>query len=316
MLVNGKWSETWQPVQAKDEKGGFVRRESQFRNWITADGTPGPTGDGGFPAAAGRYHLYVSLNCPWASRTLIARKLKGLEDIVSVLVVEPSMSDEGWRFGDVPVANRDTLNGVTYLHEIYTRADPHYTGRATVPVLWDKERRTIVNNESADIIRMLNGAFGRFSKDSIDLYPAELAAEIDALNEPIYRKLNNGVYRTGFATTQQAYEEGFRDVFDMLDELEQRLQGRTFLIGERLTETDVRTFVTLVRFDNAYHGLFKCNRQRIADYPNLISYMARILAIPGVRETVNIEHIKKGYYSIKALNPNGIVPLGPQPALP
>jgi putative glutathione S-transferase len=316
MLVNGKWSETWQPVQAKDEKGGFVRRESQFRNWITADGTPGPTGDGGFPAAAGRYHLYVSLNCPWAARTLIVRKLKGLEDIVSVLVVEPSMSDEGWRFGDVPGANRDTLNGATYLHEIYTRADPHYTGRATVPVLWDEERRTIVNNESADIIRMLNGAFGRFSKDSIDLYPAELAAEIDALNEPIYRKLNNGVYRTGFATTQQAYEEGFRDVFDMLDELEQHLQGRTFLIGERLTETDVRTFVTLVRFDNAYHGLFKCNRQRIADYPNLTSYMARILAIPGVRETVNIEHIKKGYYSIKALNPNGIVPLGPQPALP
>jgi glutathionyl-hydroquinone reductase len=316
MLVNGKWSETWQPIQAKDEKGGFVRRESQFRNWITADGTPGPTGDGGFPAAAGRYHLYVSLNCPWASRTLIARKLKGLEDIVSVLVVEPSLSDEGWRFGDVPGANRDTLNGATYLHEIYTRADPHYTGRATVPVLWDKERRTIVNNESADIIRMLNGAFGRFSKDSVDLYPAELAAEIDALNEPIYRKLNNGVYRTGFATTQQAYEEGFRDVFDMLDELEQRLQGRTFLIGERLTETDVRTFVTLVRFDNAYHGLFKCNRRRIADYPNLTSYMARILAVPGVRETVNIEHIKKGYYSIKALNPNGIVPLGPQPALP
>ena len=316
MLVNGKWSETWQPIQAKDEKGGFVRRESQFRNWITADGTPGPTGDGGFPAAAGRYHLYVSLNCPWASRTLIARKLKGLEDIVSVLVVEPSLSDEGWRFGDVPGANRDTLNGATYLHEIYTRADPHYTGRATVPVLWDKERRTIVNNESADIIRMLNGAFGRFSRDSVDLYPAELAAEIDALNEPIYRKLNNGVYRTGFATTQQAYEEGFRDVFDMLDELEQRLQGRTFLIGERLTETDVRTFVTLVRFDNAYHGLFKCNRRRIADYPNLTSYMARILAVPGVRETVNIEHIKKGYYSIKALNPNGIVPLGPQPALP
>jgi glutathionyl-hydroquinone reductase len=316
MLVNGKWSETWQPVQAKDEKGGFVRRESQFRNWITADGGPGPTGDGGFPAAAGRYHLYVSLNCPWASRTLITRKLKGLEDIVSVLVVEPAMTDEGWRFGDVAGADRDTLNGATYLHEIYTRADPHYTGRATVPVLWDKERRTIVNNESADIIRMLNGAFGSFSKGSFDLYPAELAAEIDALNEPIYRKLNNGVYRTGFATTQQAYEEGFRDVFDMLDELEQRLQGRRFLIGERLTETDVRTFVTLVRFDNAYHGLFKCNRQRIADYPNLTSYMTRILAIPGVRETVNIEHIKKGYYSIKALNPNGIVPFGPQPALP
>jgi glutathionyl-hydroquinone reductase len=316
MLVNGKWSETWRPVQAKDVKGGFVRQESQFRNWITADGSPGPTGEGGFPATAGRYHLYVSLSCPWASRTLIVRKLKGLDDVISVLVVEPSMTDQGWRFGDFPGASRDTLNGATYLHEIYTRADPRYTGRVTVPVLWDKERATIVNNESADIIRMLNGAFGRFSNDSIDLYPAELAVEIDALNEPIYRKLNNGVYRTGFATTQLAYEEGFRDVFDMLDELESRLQERTFLIGEHLTETDVRTFVTLVRFDNAYHGLFKCNRRRVADYPNLTAYLVRILAIPGVRETVNIEHIKKGYYSIKALNPNGIVPLGPQPALP
>jgi glutathionyl-hydroquinone reductase len=317
MLVNGKWSESWQPVQAKDAKGGFVRQESQFRNWITADGSPGPAGAGGFPVAAGRYHLYVSLGCPWASRTLIVRKLKSLEDVISVLVVEPFLTDQGWRFGDFPGADRDTLNGATYLHEIYTRADPHYTGRVTVPVLWDKERQTIVNNESSEIIRMLNGMFVRkFPDADIDLYPAELAAEIDALNEPIYRKLNNGVYRTGFATTQVAYEEAFRDVFDMLDELEQRLAGRTFLIGERLTETDVRTFVTLVRFDNAYHGVFKCNRQRIADYPNLTAYLARILAIPGVRETVNIEHIKKGYYSIKALNPNGIVPLGPQPALP
>ena len=316
MLVNGKWTETWQPVQAKDEKGGFVRQASRFRNWITADGSSGPSGEGGFPAAAGRYHLYVSLNCPWASRTLIVRKLKGLEDVISVMVVEPYLTDYGWRFGDFPGADRDTLNGATYLHEVYTRADPHYTGRVTVPVLWDKERQTIVNNESSEVIRMLNGAFGAFSKGDIDFYPPEFAAEIDALNEPIYRKLNNGVYRTGFATTQVAYEEAFRDVFEMLDELEQRLAGRTFLIGERFTETDVRTFVTLVRFDNAYHGVFKCNRQRIADYPNLTAYMARVLAIPGVRETVNIDHIKKGYYSIKALNPNGIVPLGPVPALP
>jgi putative glutathione S-transferase len=322
MLVDGKWAEKWQPVQAKDEKGGFVRQESRFRNWITADGSPGPAGDGGFPAAAGRYHLYVSLNCPWASRTLIVRKLKGLEDAISVLVVEPFLTDQGWRFGDFPGADRDTLNGATYLHEVYTKADPHYTGRVTVPVLWDKERQTIVNNESSEIIRMLNGAFGEFANHAqgetgdIDFYPPEFAAEIDALNEPIYRKLNNGVYRTGFATTQEAYEEGFRDVFEMLDELESRLAGRTFLIGERLTETDVRTFVTLVRFDNAYHGAFKCNRQRIADYPNLTAYLKRILAIPGVRETVNVEHIKKGYYSIKAINPNGIVPLGPLPALP
>jgi putative glutathione S-transferase len=316
MLVDGKWAETWQPVQAKDEKGGFVRQESRFRNWITADGSPGPAGEGGFPAAAGRYHLYVSLNCPWASRTLIVRKLKGLEDAISVLVVEPFLTDQGWRFGDFPGSDRDALNGATYLHEIYTRADQRYTGRVTVPVLWDRERQTIVNNESSEIIRMLNGAFGAFGTNDIDLYPPEFAAEIDALNEPIYRKLNNGVYRTGFATTQVAYEEGFRDVFEMLDELESRLQGRTFLIGERLTETDVRTFVTLVRFDNAYHGVFKCNRQRIADYRNLTAYLKRILAIPGVRETVNIEHIKKGYYSIKAVNPNGIVPLGPLPALP
>ncbi len=316
MLVNGKWTERWQPVQATDEKGGFVRQESQFRHWITPDGRPGPSGEGGFPAAAGRYHLYVSLGCPWASRTLIVRKLKGLDDVISVLVVEPFLTDQGWRFGDFPGADRDTLNGATYLHEIYTRADPHYTGRVTVPVLWDKERQTIVNNESSEIIRMLNAAFGRFSRSDIDLYPADLAAEIDAINAPVYRKLNNGVYRAGFATTQAAYEEAFRDVFEMLDELESRLAGRTWLVGERLTEADVRLFVTLVRFDNAYYGLFKCNRERLAEYRNLAAYMARILAIPGVRETVSIAHIKKGYYSIKALNPGGIVPLGPQPPLP
>jgi glutathionyl-hydroquinone reductase len=316
MLVNGKWSDTWNPLQSKDDEGGFVRRASRFRNWVTADGGPGPTGEGGFPAEAGRYHLYVSLACPWASRTLIVRKLKGLDNAISVLVVEPFLTDQGWRFGDFPDSDRDTLNGATYLHEIYTRAAPHYTGRATVPVLWDKQQQTIVNNESAEIIRMLNGAFGRLGNDGIDLYPPELAAQIDALSEPVYRKLNNGVYRAGFATTQAAYEQAFHEVFDMLDELEQRLAGRKFLIGEHLTEADVRTFVTLVRFDNAYHGLFKCNRQRLADYPNLTTYMARILAIPGVRATVNMAHIKNSYYSIKALNPNGIVPLGPEPALP
>src|SRR5215470_9858924 len=316
MLVNGKWTGRYHPVQSKDDKGGFVRQDSQFRNWVTDNGRPGPTGEGGFAAEAGRYHLYVALTCPWACRTLLTRKLKGLDNVVSVSVVEPTLTDQGWRFGDYPGANRDTLNGATYLHELYTRAAPVYSDRATVPVLWDKLRRTIVNNESADIIRMLNGSFGELSTSDIDLYPSDLRPEIDFLNEPIYHKLNNGVYRAGFATTQQAYEEAFRDVFEMLDELESRLVGRTFLIGERLTETDVRTFVTLVRFDNAYHGLFKCNRQRIAEYPNLTAYMARILAMAGVPETVNIEHIKKGYYSIKALNPNGIVPLGPLPALP
>ena len=316
MLVNGKWSESWQPIQAKDAKGAFVRQDSRFRNWITTDGSPGPAGNGGFPAAAGRYHLYVSLGCPWACRTLMVRKLKGLDDAISVLVVEPVLTEQGWRFGDFPGADHDTLNGATYLHEIYTRADPGYTGRVTVPVLWGKQRATVVNNESSEIIRMFNGAFSGFATNDIDLYPTELAAEIDALNEPVYRKLNNGVYRTGFATTQEAYEDGFRDVFDMLDELEHRLEGRTFLVGERLTEADIRTFVTLVRFDNAYHGAFKCNLRRIADYPNLTAYLRRILAIPGVAETVSIDHIKKGYYSIKAINPTGIVPLGPQPALP
>jgi glutathionyl-hydroquinone reductase len=316
MLVNGKWTAGWHPIQSKDAKGGFVRQESQFRNWITSDGRAGPTGEGGFRAEAGRYHLYVALTCPWASRTLLVRKLKGLDDVISLSVVEPGLTDEGWRFGDYPGADRDTLNGATYLHEIYTLADPLYSGRATVPVLWDKRKQTIVNNESAEIVRMLNGALGKFGTNHIDLYPADLSPQIEALNEPIYRKLNNGVYRAGFASTQQAYEESCQDVFEMLDELERRLERRSFLLDERMTETDVRLFVTLVRFDAAYHGLFKCNLRRLIDYPNLTAYVRRILAIPGVQETVNIDHIKHGYYSIKALNPTGIVPLGPEPPLP
>ncbi len=316
MLVNGKWTADWHPVQATDANGRFVRKDSQFRNWITLDGRPGPTGKGGFAAEAGRYHLYVALSCPWASRTLLTRKLKGLGDIISVAVVEPFMIDQGWRFGDYPGATRDALNGATYLHELYTRAEPFYTGRATVPVLWDKQRRTIVNNESADIVRMLNDAFRDFSNNDLDLYPPDLRADIDTLNEPIYRKLNNGVYRAGFATTQQAYEEAFCDVFEMLDELERRLEGRSFLFGDRLTETDIRLFVTLVRFDAAYHGLFKCNLRRLVDYRNLMAYLQHMLGIPGVSETVNIDHIKRSYYSIKALNPTGIVPLGPELSLP
>jgi putative glutathione S-transferase len=316
VLVNGKWNANWHPVQATDAKGGFVRKDSQFRNWITVDGRPGPTGEGGFAAEAGRYHLYVAMTCPWASRTLLVRKLKELKQVISASVVEPLLTDQGWRFGDYPGADRDMLNGATYLHEIYTRADPIYTGRATVPVLWDKRRRVIVNNESADIVRMLNDAFAVFANNSIDLYPPNLRADIDALNEPIYRKLNNGVYRAGFATTQQAYEDAFRDVFAMLDELEQRLEGRSLLFGNRLTEIDIRLFVTLVRFDAAYHGLFKCNLRRLIDYRNLTSYLRRILAIPGVADTVNIDHIKQGYYSMKTLNPTGIVPLGPELSWP
>ena len=313
MLVNGKWTEDWQPVQAKDAKGGFVRQVSSFRNWVTPDGSAGPTGDGGFAAEAGRYHLYVALICPWASRTLIARRLKGLQDAISISVVEPALTDQGWRFGDYPGANRDTLNGATYMHELYTRADPAFTGRATVPVLWDKRSKTIVNNESADIVRMLNSGFGALADESVNLYPEALRGEIDALNERIYPALNNGVYRAGFATTQVAYEEAFHGVFAMLDELQARLAaGGPLLTGAAFTEADIRLFVTLIRFDAAYHGLFKCNLRRLADYPALSAYTKRALDLPGVRETVSIDHIKHGYYSIKSLNPNGIVPRGPE----
>lgn len=312
MLRNGKWVADWQPVQAKDEKGGFVRQTSSFRNWVTPDGSAGPTGEAGFKAEAARYHLYVALICPWASRTLIGRKLKKLEEVISVSVVEPALSEQGWRFGDYPGSDHDPLNGATYMHEIYTRADRAFSGRATVPVLWDKRRGTIVNNESADILRMMNSGFGDLADPSVDFYPADLGMEIDALNARIYPALNNGVYRAGFATTQLAYEEAYTEVFDMLDTLEAQLgDGRDFLLGERFTEADARLFVTLVRFDVAYHGLFKTNRKRIADYPGLSVYLARVLAIPGVAETVSIDHIKRGYYSIKALNPTGIVPLGP-----
>lgn len=302
MLVDGKWSAEWHPVQAKDKKGGFVRQTSRFRSFVTPDGS------GGFKAAAGRYHLYVALICPWASRTLAARKLKGLEQAVPVSIVEPELSPGGWRFAP----GGDRANGATYLHEIYTTADPHYTGRATVPVLWDTERRTIVNNESADILRMMNSGFGMLARNPIDLYPPPLRSAIDALNDVVYEKLNNGVYRCGFATTQVAYEEAFHGVFQMLDELEERLATGPYLFGDQLTEADIRLFVTLIRFDAAYHGQFKANLRRIADYPNLAAYVARLLGIPAFRDTVNISHIKRGYYSIKSLNPSGIVPLGPE----
>lgn len=312
MLVNGKWTANWQPVQSTDEKGGFVRQVSGFRHWVTPDGSAGPTGTSGFAAENGRYHLYVALICPWASRTLIARKLKGLEDVISVSVVEPALTDEGWRFGDYPGSDRDPLHGAQYMHEVYTRADSAYTGRATVPVLWDRKTDTMVNNESADIVRMFNSGFGTLARSDFDLYPEDLRVEIDALNDSIYPHLNNGVYRCGFATTQEAYEEAFTEVFAMLDSLEARLdRGGPYLFGARVTETDIRLFVTLVRFDAAYYGLFKCNLRRIADYPALSTYLTRMLTLPGVRDTVSIGHIKRGYYSIKALNPTGIVPVGP-----
>jgi putative glutathione S-transferase len=315
MLVNGTWTAKWDPVQAKDDQGRFIRQTSSFRHWITPDGAPGPTGEGGFVAEPGRYHLYVALICPWASRTLMVRKLMGLEDIIDVTVVEPFLTDEGWGFGTYPGASEDPLMGARFMHEVYTRADPAFTGRATVPVLWDKVRGTIVNNESADIIRMLGTAFRDLTGPAIDLYPADIAGEIDALAGELYDQLNNGVYKAGFATTQAAHEEAVAGVFAMLDKLEARLSdGREYLFGERLTEADIRLFVTLVRFDAAYHGLFKCNLRRLADYPRLSDYLVRVLALPGIAETVSIDHIKQGYYSIKALNPSGIVPVGP--ALP
>ncbi len=314
MLVDGKWADAWQPVQATDAKGGFVRQISSFRSWVTPDGAAGPTGEGGFPAEKGRYHLYAALVCPWATRVLIARKLKRLEDVVSVAIVEPVLTDQGWRFGDGSTADRDAVNGATYLHEIFSRADPHFTGRATVPALWDRERRTIVNNESADLLRMFNSGFGALADDAVDLYPEDLRAGVDALNDAVYPSLNNGVYRAGFATTQEAYDEAFAGVFAMLDALERRLADgpAPYLFGDRLTEADIRVFVTLARFDAAYHGQFKCNLRRIADYPGLSAYLARLIELPAFRDTFSLDHIKRGYYSIKALNPSRIVPLGPE----
>ena len=301
-----------QPAQMPERKGEFIRPASVFRNWVTPDGSAGPTGRAGFKAEPGRYHLYVALSCPWASRTLMAHKLKRLTGVVGVSVVEPVSTEQGWRFGDYPGSDRDTVNGATYLRELYLRADTAFTGRVTVPVLWDKQTSTIVNNESAEIVRMLNSAFGALGDTTIDLYPEAFRAEIDAWNGRIYPALNNGVYRAGFATMQEAHEAAVRDVFGMLDALEAHFAKRQFLVGERLTEADIRLFVTLVRFDLAYFGLFKCNLRRLADYPSLSGYMARILEVPGVRETVNVDHIKRGYYGIKSLNPNGIVPLGPE----
>jgi glutathionyl-hydroquinone reductase len=312
MLVDGKWMSDWHPVQSKDSVGRFVRQQSSFRNWVTQDGSAGPSGESGFKAEVGRYHLYVALICPWASRTLMSRKIKKLEDVISVDVVEPFLTAQGWKFGNFPGSSEDSNKKATYMHEIYTKADQHYSGRATVPVLFDKKTDTIVNNESSDILRMLNRSFAGFADNSVDLYPDDLAPQVDAINEHIYHTLNNGVYKAGFASTQAAYEEACKGVFKTLDEIEERLRwSGPFLFGERFTESDIRLFVTLIRFDAAYHGLFKCNMKRLIEFPMLHQYMLRILELDGIAETVNIEHIKAGYYSIKSLNPNGIVPLGP-----
>ncbi|MCB9958144.1 MAG: glutathione S-transferase family protein [Rhodospirillaceae bacterium] len=309
-LVNGIWQDG-QLVTASGD-GRFVRQDSRFRNWVTADGAAGPTGAGGFKAEPGRYHLYVSLACPWAHRTLIFRTLKGLEDAIAVSVVDPLMGAEGWVFGDSPGGTPDRVNGKARLHEVYTLANPTYNGRVTVPVLWDTARATIVSNESADIIRMLNSAFDAFADAAVDFYPAPLRAEIDAVNARVYETVNNGVYKAGFATTQAAYEEAFDALFATLDALESLLSGRRYLAGPRLTEADWRLFTTLVRFDPVYVGHFKTNKRRIADYPALSSYLRELYQVPGVAETVNLQHIKRHYYaSHTSINPTGIVPKGP-----
>lgn len=315
MFSKGQWARDFHPVHATDDEGGFVREASWFRHWITPSGKPGPSGSGGFPAEAGRYHLYVALICPWASRTLMVRTLKRLEDVVSVTILDPRLTEKVWRFGglddSLPGTQADPLYGAEYLYELYQRARPDYTGQITVPVLWDKQRETIVNNESAEIMRMLNSGFGDLADNRIDLYPKSLRVEIDAVNTRMYDHFNNGVYRAGFATTQTAYSRAVTDVFASLDYIEQKLEGRKYLVGDQLTEADVRAFVTLIRFDLAYYGLFKTNLRRVQDYQNISAYLQRIYRLPGIASTVNPEHIKAGYYSIRALNPSGIVPVGP-----
>lgn len=313
MLRNGNWDADWHPVQSEDADGRFVRQVSSFRNWITANGGPGPEGQQAVPAEPDRYHLYVAYICPWACRALAVRKLKKLDHVISTSVVEPVLTAQGWKFGSYPGATgADTQIGAAYIHELYSHADGDFTGRATVPVLWDKRQKTIVNNESADIMRILNTSFDAFGDASVNLRPGALVGEIDALNDVVYETLNNGVYRAGFASSQLAYEEAVTSVFSTLDLLESCLgDGRALLFGDGLTETDIRLFVTLIRFDAAYVNQFKCNLRRIADYPRLQAYLKRLLKIDAIRETVHLDHIKAGYFSIKALNPNGIVPVGP-----
>ncbi len=305
-LIDGKWD----PRMDRRSAGArFAHAPTQFRSWVTADGAPGPTGEGGFKAESGRYHLYVSLACPWAHRTIIFRKLKKLTEAIGISIVEPHALREGWEFNETWP---DQLYGRKRLYEFYVAANPTYSGRASVPILWDKQRETIVSNESADIIRMLNSAFDAFADTSLDFYPEPLRLEIDAINAVVFENVNEGVYKAGFAPSQEAYEEAFRALFNTLDELDQRLDGQRFLLGDPLTEADWRFFTTLIRFDAVYYGHFKCNRRRIADYPNLSGYVRDLFQMPGVKETVDIEHIKQHYYySHERINPTRIVPLGP-----
>ena len=305
LLVNGKWESTW--YDTKKTKGQFKREASRFRNYITNDAT------GEHPAAKNRYHLYVSHACPWANRTLIFRKLKGLESIISVSVVDPFMGENGWAFSNAPNCIPDPIHNADYLHQVYTAANPTYTGRVTVPVLWDKQANTIVNNESSEIIRMLNSAFDQWADTSVDFYPADKREAIDEINAYVYDNVNNGVYRAGFATTQEAYETAVTSLFSALDTLEQRLGNQRYLVGDAITEADWRLFTTLVRFDPVYVGHFKCNIRRIFDYEHLWNYTRELYQVPGVAETIHFQHIKNHYYqSHTTINPTGVVPVGPE----
>ncbi|WP_372614012.1 glutathione S-transferase family protein [Aquicoccus sp.] len=310
-LVEGTWQSGW--YDTKSSGGAFRRSAAVFRNWITSDGAPGPSGAGGFKAESGRYHLYVSHACPWAHRTLIFRSLKGLEDHVGLSVVHPDMLDDGWSFAsDFPGATGDGLYDLAYLREIYLKAEPKMSGRVTVPVLWDRETETIVSNESAEIIRMFNSAFDAITGNRENYWPWDLRGDIEAANARIYDTLNNGVYKAGFATTQAAYDAAVGPLFETLDWLERHLSDNRYLMGARITEADWRLFTTLVRFDAVYHGHFKCNRRRIVDYPNLWAYTRELYQWPGVRETVHMDHITRHYhYSHETINPHRIVPIGP-----
>lgn len=310
-LVDGVWKDQWYDTESTG--GAFKRSTSRYRNWITADGSAGPTGESGFKAEAGRYHLYVSLACPWAHRTLIFRAIKGLTDHIGVSVVHPDMLSDGWTFDpDFPGATGDTLYGLPFARDIYLKADPKASGRVTVPILWDTQRETVVSNESSEIIRMLNSAFDGLTGDTQDFWPVALRDEIEAVNERVYDTVNNGVYKSGFATTQEAYDAAVVPLFDSLDWLEDRLSQQRYLVGDRITEADWRLFTTLVRFDSVYHLHFKCNRRRIIDYPNLWAYTRELYQQPGVAETVNLDHIVRHYhYSHETINPYRIIPINP-----
>ena len=310
LLVDGQWVDQW--YDTKKTGGRFVRTQAQFRNWITADGSAGPTGQAGYKAEASRYHLYVSLACPWASRTLMIRTLKGLEDMISISVVHPLMLEHGWTFEEGEGVIGDPIFQVRYLHQVYTAVEPDYTGRVTVPVLFDKKTKTIVNNESSEIIRMLNTAFDGLGAKSGNYVPDQWLEEIDTVNDFVYHRINNGVYKAGFATKQEVYEEEVTTLFAALDQMEERLAGQDYLVGNRLTEADIRLFTTLVRFDTVYFGHFKCNLKPLTAYPKLWAYTKRIYQLPGMAQTVNFDHIKRHYYgSHKTINPTGVIPMGP-----